>query len=78
MKASIDSDVKGNSEQRLVVENVFNINFSVALYESLFLLNENFQEEMKAYEKARSKEAEDYLPDQLREIGYSKPELLLR
>lgn len=49
LKASIDTDSKGNTEQRLMVENVLNINFSVALYESLFLLNENFQEEKKAY-----------------------------
>jgi hypothetical protein len=49
LKASIDSDLKGNSEQRLVVENVLNVNFSVALYESLFLLNENYQEERKVY-----------------------------
>lgn len=45
LKASIDSDSKGNTEQRLMVENVLNLNFSVALYESFFLLNENFQEE---------------------------------
>jgi hypothetical protein len=33
-----------------MVENVLNVNFSVALYENLFSLNENFQEEKKAYE----------------------------
>ena len=42
LKASIDTDKDGNSEQRLIIENVLNINFSVALYESLFLLNENY------------------------------------
>ena len=34
-----------------MVENVLNVNLSVALYESLFLLNENYQEERDLYNK---------------------------
>ena len=51
LKASVDTDKHGNSEQRLMVENVLNVNFSVALYESLMLLNENWQEEKALYNK---------------------------
>jgi hypothetical protein len=62
LKASIDTDMHGNSEQRLMVENVLNVNFSVALYESLFLLNENYQEERDLYNKRVSQaENEDFL-----------------
>jgi len=42
IKASVDSETYGSSEQRILIENVLNINLSVALYESLFLLSENY------------------------------------
>jgi|688.fasta_scaffold2382281_1 hypothetical protein len=63
LKASIDTDIHGNSEQRLMVENVLNVNFSVALYESLFLLNENYQEERDLYNKRVSQAENEELLD---------------
>ena len=63
LKSSIDTDIYGNSEQRLMVENILNVNFSVALYESLFLLNENYQEERDLYNKRVSQAENEELLD---------------
>ena len=45
LKAQTESDVNGNTEKHLKVEDVLNLNFSVALYENMFVLLENLNQE---------------------------------
>ena len=51
MKANVEADVAGNSEKRFTVEDVLNVNFSVALYENIFVLIENLTQEREAFRK---------------------------
>ena len=51
IKANIEADVNENSEKRLTIEDVLNVNFSVALYENMFVLLENLNFELDAYKK---------------------------
>jgi hypothetical protein len=74
LKSSIDTDIYGNSEQRLMVENILNVNFSVALYESLCFLNWNYQEERDLYNKRVSQAENEELLDYLQEMGHKPSE----
>ena len=49
IKAHIETDINGNSEKRLHVEDVLNLNFSVSLYENIFTLFDNLKNEQKNY-----------------------------
>ena len=49
VKAYIETDINGNSEKRLHVEDVLNLNFSVSLYENMFTLVDNLKNEQKNY-----------------------------
>ena len=51
VKANIEADVNENSEKHLTIEDVLNVNFSVALYENMFVLLENLNFELDAYKK---------------------------
>ena len=49
IKAAIEADVNGNSVKSFSVEDVLNVNFSVALYENIFVLLENLTFEREAF-----------------------------
>ena len=49
IKVHIETDINGNSEKRLHVEDVLNLNFSVSLYENIFTLFDNLKNEQKNY-----------------------------
>jgi len=43
------SNLKNSSSQEITVEDVLNVNFSVALYENLFVLLDNLKTEYSEY-----------------------------
>ena len=49
IKAHIENDINGNSDKQLKVEDVLNLNFSVALYENIFTLVDNLKSERESY-----------------------------
>ena len=49
IKVNVEDDVSGNSEKRFTVEEVLNVNFSVALYENIFILLDNLTFEREAF-----------------------------
>ena len=51
IKAHIETDINGNSEKRLQVEDVLNLNFSVSLYENMFTLVDNLKNERESYKQ---------------------------
>lgn len=50
-KAQTELDVNGNTKKNLTVDDVLNLNFSVALYENMFVLMENLNHERENYKK---------------------------
>ena len=51
LKGHIVNDVSGNSEMKLLIEDVLNLNLSVALYENIFVLMENLKSERDTYKR---------------------------
>ena len=49
IKVEIVNDINGNSDKRLLVEDVLNLNFSVSLYENMFTLVDNLKTERDNY-----------------------------
>ena len=58
IKTHLVNDVGGRSEVRLQIEDVLNVNFSVALYENIFVLMENLKTERDLYKKIVIEQAE--------------------
>jgi hypothetical protein len=58
IKTHIVNDNGGKQEVRLLIEDVLNINFSVALYENIFVLMENLKTERDQYTKIVVEQAE--------------------
>ena len=58
IKTHIVNDNSGKQEVRLLIEDVLNINFSVALYENIFVLMENLTTERDQYTKIVVEQAE--------------------
>ena len=49
--AHIEAGINGNSDKRLQVEDVLNLNFSVSLYENVFTLVDNLKHERESYKQ---------------------------
>ena len=58
IKTQVLNDVGGKQEVRLLIEDVLNLNFSVALYENVFVLMENLKNERDQYKKMLIEQAE--------------------
>ena len=72
IKAQTESDVNGNTEKHLKVEEVLNLNFSVALYENMFVLLENLNTEWNIYKKIIEQTERENLMASLRTLNGDK------
>lgn len=57
-KVHIVNDLGGKQEVKLSIDDTLNINFSVALYENIFILMENLKKEGDLYKKTVVEQAE--------------------
>ena len=69
LKTESETDVNGNMEVVLKVEDVLNLNFSVALYENIFVLLENLTSEQEAYKKKLEQNEHENLMANLRNLN---------
>ena len=72
IKAKTESDVIGNTVKHLKVEEVLNLNFSVALYENMFVLLENLNTEWNIYKKIIEQTERENLMASIRTINGDK------
>ena len=75
VKTQTDADVVGNTEKHLSVDDVLNLNFSVALYENIFILLENLNFEQEAYKKIIEQTERENLLESLKDISTEKQRL---
>ena len=74
IKAQMEADVNGNTEKHLNIEDVLNLNFSVALYENMLVLFENYNLEFEAYKKIIEQAERENLMASLKNLnGGEKP-----
>ena len=74
IKAQMEADVNGNTEKHLNIEDVLNLNFSVALYENMLVLFENYNAEFEAYKKIIEQAERENLMASLKNLnGGEKP-----
>lgn len=72
IKTQTDTDVGGNTEKLLNVDDVLNLNFSVALYENIFVLLENLNHESDVYKKIIEQTERENLIESLKNITSPK------